>query len=314
MNLDQLKAFHQVAGTGSFTKASRALFLTQPAVSQQVQALESHLGITLFDRSGKKVMLTSEGEILLAHTGKLFRYYREIEELFGHLKDLKTGKITIGATAVMGTYFLPRMIGRYNKRYPGIDIDVRMGNSHKIIGMLLEGIVDIGFAGRIKINPRLTGIPNHRENLLVVAAPDNPLVNKKVVLPAELEKIPFIWREKGTQTRELVKRWFQKSVGRDYPKKSIELQNLEAAKRTVVEGYGITVIPEISVKRELHFGMLKPINLKGLDLFFDYYLFYLKGRAISRASGAFLGMLSDFKLLSGWRDLASFLATTSINK
>jgi len=314
MNLDQLKAFHQVAGTGSFTKASRALFLTQPAVSQQVQALESHFGITLFHRSAKKVLLTSEGEILLAHTGKLFRDYNEIEELFGHLKDLKTGKITIGATAVMGTYFLPRMIGRYNKRYPGIDIDVRMGNSHKIIGMLLEGIVDIGFAGRIKINPRLTGIPIHRENLLVVAAPDNPLVNKNVVLPSELEKMPFIWREKGTQTRELVKRWFEKAVGRNYPKKSIELQNLEAAKRMVVEGYGITVIPEISVKKEIHFGMLKPINLKGLDLSFEYYLFSLKGRSATRASGAFLEMLADFKMLSGSENLVGHLAAASIDK
>jgi DNA-binding transcriptional LysR family regulator len=163
MNIDQLRAFHQVAATGSFTKASRSLFLSQPAVSQQVQSLESHLGVTLFDRSGKKVILTSEGKILLKYTMNLFHYYNEIEGLFGRLQKLEIGKITIGATAVMGTYFLPGIIGRYNKRYPGIDIDVRMGNSHKIVSLLLEGEVDIGFAGMIKTNPRLVAFPIHRE-------------------------------------------------------------------------------------------------------------------------------------------------------
>ena len=314
MNIDQLRAFHQVALTGSFTKASRILYLTQPAVSQQVRALESHLGITLFDRSNKKVILTSEGEILLAHTEKLFQQYKEIEELFGQLHNLKMGKITIGATAVMGTYFLPGMIGRYNKRYPGIDIDVRMGNSHTIIGLLLEGRVDIGFAGRVNIDPRLECIPIHRENLLVVSAPDNPLVNKQEVFPADLGNTPFIWREKGTRTRELLKKWFQQSVGRDYPNKSIELQNLEAAKRTVIEGYGVTITPEISVKREIHLGLLKPIKLKGFDLSFDYYLFYLKARAVSKASEAFLEMLPDYKLLSGWEDLPKHLAWASAGR
>jgi DNA-binding transcriptional LysR family regulator len=314
MNLDQLKAFHQVAATGSFTKASRILFITQPAVSQQVQALESYFGITLFDRSGKKVMLTSEGEILLTYTANLFRHYNEIEELFGQMQKLKMGKITIGATAVMGTYFLPGMIGRYNKRYPGIDIDVRMGNSHKIMNSLLEGEGDIGFAGRIKVNPRLEAIPIHREKLLVVSAPDNPLANKKVVFPTELGKIPFIWREKGTITRELVKGWFEKSVGRKYPHKSIELQNLEAAKRTVLEGYGITVIPEISVRREIHLGLLKPVNLKGFDLFSDYYLFYLKGRTFSKASLAFFEMLAGYKRLSDWVGLSDHLEALSASK
>ncbi len=91
-----------MALTGSFTKASGELFLTQSAVSQQIQALESSLGIILFDRSGKRVRLTSEGKILLSYTDRLFNLYEEIETLFGHLKGLQKGKITIGANAEMG--------------------------------------------------------------------------------------------------------------------------------------------------------------------------------------------------------------------
>jgi DNA-binding transcriptional LysR family regulator len=298
MNFDHLKTFHKVALTGSFTKAAKEIFLTQPAVSQQIQALESSLGTTLFDRSGKKVRLTSEGEILLSYTHRLFDIYEEIELLLGQLRGLEKGKITLGATAVIGTYFLPVVIGRYNKKYPGIEIDLHMGNTNKVHNMLLEGRVDLGFAGRLKAHANLTGVCIHREKLLLVSAPYNPMTAKKSVTVDELDKTPFIWREKGTQTRALVKEWFEKTVGRNYPRKSIELQNLEAAKRTVVEGYGITVLPEIAVRREIHVGLLKRINLKGFDPSFDYYLFYLKGKIFSRATEAFLEMISGFQLLS----------------
>jgi len=95
MNFNQLKSFHKVAVTGSFTKAARELFLTQPAVSQHIQLLEHDLGITLFDRSGKKAQLTSEGDILLSYTKQLFGLFEEIETLFDHLQDLKKALIDV---------------------------------------------------------------------------------------------------------------------------------------------------------------------------------------------------------------------------
>jgi len=298
MKIDHLKSFHRVAVTGSFTHAARDLFLTQPAVSQQIQLLEHRLGTKLFDRLGKGVGLTSEGKVLFSYTARLFQIYDEIEMLFGQLRDLETGRITIGSTAVIGTYFLPQIIGGYNKKYPGIDIDMRMGNSYAVLNMLISGQVDLGFAGRLKIDPRLNSVLVHREKLLLVSSPDNPLTERATVSVDELGKIPFIWREKGTQTRALVKKWFEHKMGRNYPKKSIELQNLEAAKRTVVEGYGLTIIPEISVRRELHVGLLKRINLNGFDLSFDYYLFYKKEKIFSKAAEAFLEMMAGFRLLS----------------
>ena len=117
MNIDPLKAFPRVAHTGSFTKAAEELFLTQPAVSQQIEAQEGSFGITLFDRSNKKVRLSNEGEILLAYTNRLFNIFEEIEILFDQFEDLRKGKVTLGSTAVLGTYFLPRIIGRYSKQY-----------------------------------------------------------------------------------------------------------------------------------------------------------------------------------------------------
>jgi DNA-binding transcriptional LysR family regulator len=304
MKLDQLKSFHKVALTGSFTQAARDLFLTQPAVSQQIQLLEHAMGVRLFDRSGKKTRLTSEGEILLSHTIRLFQLYEEIEMLFGQLQSLEKGKITIGSTAVLGTYILPRIIGRYSKKYPGIEIDLRMGNSQKVQNWLLEGSVDLGFAGKLHSHSRLENIVVHREMLLMVCSGDNPLATKRSVRIDDLGHTPFIWREKGTQTRLLVKKWFEKNTHKQFPQRSIELQNLEAAKRTVIEGYGVTVTPEIAVRREIHVGLLRPIDLKNFNLFFEYYLIYLRSKIFSRAVEAFIDMLAGFKLLSHVQNLA----------
>lgn len=313
MKIDQLKAFHKVACTGSFTKAADDLFLTQPAVSQQIKSLEAAFGIRLFDRSNKQVRLSSEGEILLTYTERLFNLFAEIELLFDQIGDLRKGKISLGSTAVLGTYFLPRIIGRFSKRYPGIEIDLRMGNSQQVHNWLLEGLVDLGFAGKMKNHPRLNPIRIHREPLLMVCAKDNHLAQKKGIQVDELAATPFIWREKGTQTRSLVKEWFEKFSHEKFPYQSIELQNLEAAKRTVIEGYGITVTPEIAVRREIHLGLLKQLHLKDFSLWFDYYVLISKGKIFSKASQAFMEMLADFKLLSEAENLKKHLNELGLN-
>ena len=141
MNFDKFKTFHKIALTGSFTKAARKLHLTQSAVSQQVRSLEDTLGVALIDRSNKRVRLTSEGKILLSYTERYFDLYDEMISLFELQQTLKKGKITIGSTRVLGTYFLPRIIGTFNSQYPDIEIDLRLGNSHHILNLTLRAII-----------------------------------------------------------------------------------------------------------------------------------------------------------------------------
>jgi DNA-binding transcriptional LysR family regulator len=303
MDVDKLKAFHKVALTGSFTKAAGQLHLTQPAVSQKIQALENILGVTLFDRSGKAVNLTQEGEVLLSYTDRLFELFEEIGSLFSHMTELNTGRISIGATAVMGIYFMTRAIGRYNKKYPGIEIDLRMGNSLTVVNMIMDGEVDLGFTGWTVNHPSLHRVLVHRERLVIVSSPDNPLVQKENVHTKDLRTTPFIWREKGTQTRVLVKEWFEANIGRDYPKRSIELENIEAVKRAVTEGCGITIVPERAVRREIDSGLLKRIYLDDFDLLVDYHLSFLKKKAFSRATVAFLELLPELQMLNQADDL-----------
>ena len=298
MNIDQLKSFYRVAQTGSFTKAAGELHITQSAVSQQVQALEHSLGITLFDRSRKKIFLTTAGETLSSYARRLFDLYDEIETVFESQQKLKKGKFKIASTRVIGTYYLPEIIGLYNHRYPGIEIDLRLGNTHRILDIILEGEVDFGFAGKVRSHAGLHGIPVHTEKLLLVSSPHHPLAAKKWIAPAELIRTPFVWRERGTLTQKVVKRWFEKHLGRNSPGKSIALENVEAAKRMVEEGYGITAMPHSAVKREIDMGALKALAVDGFELFVDFYLFYFKGKIFSRAAMTFLKMLYDTRRLS----------------
>jgi DNA-binding transcriptional LysR family regulator len=297
MNIDQIKAFHKVASTGSFTRAARELLVTQPAVSQEIKALEVSLGIKLFDRSGKNVRMTAEGEVLLSYALRLFALHEEMESLFRQSRNLQHGQIKLGSTALMGTYFLPKIIGRFNRRYPGIEVDLQMGNSDQVMHLALEGLVDLGFSGMTTNHARLESILIHQEKLIMVASPRHPLSARKISLD-DISETPFIWREKGTQTRKLIEKWFLRQLHGHYPRKSIELQNMEAAKRMVEEGYGITVVPEAAVRREISAGWLKPLQVDELNVLNSYFLIFLKTRKPTSAAEAFRKMLSKTSLFS----------------
>jgi DNA-binding transcriptional LysR family regulator len=213
MNIDQLKAFHQVTQSGNFTSAAKKLFLTQPAVSQQIKSLETSLGVILFDRTEKKIRLTKEGEIILSYVESFFRLYNEIKTVASHLNSLEKGKISIGATTVIGTYFLPKIIGNFSKKYPGIEIDLRVGNSKLIHTLLKNGKVDFGFAGKLSGSVETESPIVHRENFFLITSPNNPILKTKNPSLADFLTDPFIFREKGTQTRVMVKTLFQKIIG-----------------------------------------------------------------------------------------------------
>ncbi len=307
MNIDQIKAFHKVAIAGSFTKAARELFLTQSAISQQIRALEDEIGGRLFDRAGKTVRLTGEGELFLTYAERLFDLHEEIETLFGSLRTLRKGKITVGATAVIGTYFMPTVISAYHRLYPGIEIDLRMGNSEQVLEMVLERKADLSISGMIKKQATLDGVFLHRERLIFVCSPQSPLAARTRVTLGELDRIPFIWREKGTQTLAIVKRWFQENATDDFSHQTLSLANMEAAKRIVEEGYGVTIIPTTAARREIATGILKHLDVEKFDLSVDYGLFYPKGRIFSRAAQVFLETLCTIGIFSHGENLRTLL-------
>jgi len=294
MNIDHLKSFFMVAKVGNFTKAARELFLTQPAVSQHIQALEHFYDTVLFDRTGKKIMLTRKGEMLFEQTEELLMKFKEVEAIFLGMNNMSRGRLDIAASAVAGTYLLPKVIGQFNAAYPDIELDLRAGNTHQATLMVLEGQADFGFAaGSATQYPEVESTMIYREKMVAVVSHGNPLALKKEVRIDDLRRTPFITREQGTQTRQFVHNWLAKSKGDKKSLKFIELENVETAKRIVEKGFGITVIPEIAIKRELKDKRLALVNLEGFNEEALFYLLTHRARKLSVAAKAFLKMQND---------------------
>lgn len=291
MNIDHLRSFHRVAMAGSFTKAARELFLTQPAVSMHVQALEADLGVALFDRTRRQIRLTGEGETLFAYTSKLFGLFDELREVFHGLSGLQAGRLALGATMAMGAYNLTGRIARFNKRYPRIEFDLQIANSRRVAEMVDSGEVELGFAPQSEGGAHLTQLFLHREKMVVVTAPDSPLAGKGLLTAQDLIAVPFVMREKGTRMRTRFSGWFSEKTGLPGPGHVVTLSNLEATKRLVASGYGAAALPAITVEQELAAGTLAALTVAGLDLCIDYYLLFNPGRRLSKAATAFLSLL-----------------------
>lgn len=295
MDIDHFKTFHQVVISGSFTKAAQALFLSQPAISMQIQALESYLKVSLFDRSRRQISLTKEGEVLFEYTQRIFHLFDEVQSVFQDISKLQVGRLTIGATGVMGTYYLTRFIQRFHERFPGIELEILTGNSHHIAELVASGEVEIGFAGRSVIRSPLQQVFLHRENYKVVVGKHSPLATcaGRDMSPDELLQSPFIMREKGTRIRAKINSWFKRHSANTAPQNCVTLSNLEATKRLIGSGYGVTVIPHLAISDELNSGELVELHVKGFNLAVDYYLVYQGEHSLSRAALGFISLLYD---------------------
>lgn len=307
MNISQLRTFQKVALTGSFTRAARELFLSQPAVSQQIKALEHMYGVTLFNRQGKTIQLTHQGDILLTKVTNLLTEMRDIEKIFEEMSDLDIGKIDIASTAVFSTYFLPKTMGVFNNMYPGIELELHTGNSHTVITKLLDGSTDFGFGGVVKSEPDIQFLLIHQEPYVFVVGSEHPLALRTQISVDDLKAFPFIWREHGTLTRRKMEEMLGGTQSRLIFKNVIEVQNVETAKRLVEGGYGVTIIPKIAIQREREAGWLREVQLEGLDLKASYYLLNSRKRPLSRHAEAFLRLLPETVKLSGITDLIGVL-------
>jgi DNA-binding transcriptional LysR family regulator len=273
MNIKLLRAFHHVVMEKSFTNAAKKLFLTQPAISAQIQVLENDLGVKLLrrDKKTKEILLTDEGELLLRYVEKLFVILDEMTATFKDLKMEKDNTVNIGTTTVYGAYFFPEILRSYVQKYPKVRMNNFIGNSHEILQQLLKSEIELAvIRGRIEGFEEFDQELIHTEKLIMIAAPDHELVSRKNVKIKDISKYPFIHREKGSHTREQVDKWLVTN-GIDVSS-TIELGNIESTKKSVAEGVGISIAPRIALERELNEGTLVEINVDGFAMEAQYYL------------------------------------------
>ena len=295
MNLEHLKTFHVVASLGSFTEAAKALYMTQPAVSQQIQGIEHALRNPLFDRSKRQIRLTAKGKILFSYTQKLFGIFREIENVFSDLNHLLTGELTIAASAVMGNYFLSSFIGEFYKKYPLISIRLEMGDSAYVTHLVEEGLADVALSRHVKNLKHCKQKLLIKEPYVCVGGPTSPLAAMKRSLSAkEFAENYLVMRQKGSRMRSKLEEWF-KCVGvyEFLSMPVIEVNSLESSKQLIARGFGAAAFPSIAVRQELKRESLIMLSVENFSVTADYFLGYNDKRELSPAAFEFISLLTE---------------------
>lgn len=295
MNLEHLKTFHVVASLGSFTEAAKALYMTQPAVSQQIQGIEHALRNPLFDRSKRQIRLTAKGKILFSYTQKLFGIFREIENVFSDLNHLLTGELTIAASAVMGNYFLSSFIAEFYKKYPLISIRLEMGDSAYVTHLVEEGLADVALSRHVRNLKHCKQKLLIQEPYICVCGPSSPLAALKRPLSAkEFAENYLVMRQKGSRMRSKLEEWF-KSVGvyEFLSTPVIEVNSLESSKQLIARGFGAAAFPSIAVRQELKRESLIMLSVENFSVTADYFLGYNDKRELSPAAFGFISLLTE---------------------
>jgi len=289
MLLEHLHFFHTVAEKGGFTRAAEALHVTQPAVSSQIIKLEEDLGQKLFERQRKRVQLTRAGEILFAHSRNIFQQLREVEGILEDLKSLETGKLSLGTIDVISIYVLPQIFHQYHQRYPKVEISIVVDNSTSISTGVLQGLLDLGFVTLPVDNKNLVSIPIYNDIMRVIAPRGHPLASQKEVSLADLTKTTLIIYKKGSVTRKIIESIFEQEGLKLEP--DMEIDRPEAMKKLVEAGLGVSIIPEMTIKRELEEGTLHVLHMGKVKFQRRLGLIYRKGQFFSPSVMAFLEIL-----------------------
>ncbi|MBL0211642.1 MAG: LysR family transcriptional regulator [Holophagaceae bacterium] len=279
-----LNVFLVVAEEKSFTRAAEKLGRTQPAITQAIQRLETELGETLIDRSGRELALTDAGRVVFEVARRQENLQRELLTQLGELRNKAAGRLVIGANESMILYLLPHLI-RYRQAYPKVKLVVQRSRSSEVPDLLLAGDVDFGVVSYLAGDERLDSQVLYVDHLSFVVAPGHRLARHKLLTIKDLETETFVAHNVASPYRDAVMKAFQQQ--RTHLNMDIEMPTVESIRRMVQSGLGVAFLPRVCVDQDLRTGILKEIPVRELQLERKIYLLSVGKRPLSHAAGAF---------------------------
>ncbi|SDK75681.1 LysR family transcriptional regulator [Natronincola ferrireducens] len=295
MNLQYLKAFYVTVKVNSISKAAKVLHLTQPGLSMQIQSLEKDLQVSLLNRSNKGVELTEAGKIVFDYANTILSLQENIERDLLNLNSDKK-QLLIGSCKAVGEYALPCSIYIYKQDNKDVNIHLEISNTKDVIENLLDRTINLGIVHGCYncMNTNQLTIEKITNNSLLLVT-SLPLMKNTITLK-ELDHIPLIFREGGSGTRQCILDTLEThGISVDDLNIIYELNSMEAIKSSVIAGKGISFIPELSIKRELKDGILKKIDVEGLEVISDFYVVYRKDHVLSPHEMEFIKFIKSSK-------------------
>lgn len=291
MTLDQLRIFAEVARHQHVTKAAKAMNMTQSAVSAAVTALEQRHGITLFDRIGRSIVLNQTGAIFLEHALQVLAEAKAAESALSDLAGLLRGELSIMASQTIGAYWLPSRLASFHVLYPGLDLDVRIGNTEAVADAVEAGRVELGVVEGAVDRPALASRTIATDEMIIVVSPTHPWVGRRNLGKADFVEAEWVLREPGSGTRLAFEAMIAKERLRLCTLNvAIVLPGNEAVLGAVEAGMGATLTSRSAAQTQLASGLLVEASYPPLPR--PFFLLRHKERYRSKAANAFEAQLS----------------------
>ena len=297
MNLKQLEAFVQVAEGGSFSKAAKELFLTQPTISSHISSLERELNARLFVRNTKEVSLSEDGIKLYKYAKQMLDLQREIEVTFGMDEEGESHAVTIAASTIPAQYLLPEVLTRFSERYPQEQIRIQETDSSKVVMQIVDHRVDIGFTGTVLEKKHCKYIPFYKDELVIIT-PNTPKYQELAQGNKEdiswIKKEHVIMREEGSGTRKEAELQL-KGAGVKFAGLDIiaSIENQETIKKSVRQGMGISVLSKLATADEVANGEILAFPIPNSDEGRDINLVYNKNYQMTRSAERFIKVVKE---------------------
>ncbi|MGR9044517.1 MAG: LysR family transcriptional regulator [Gammaproteobacteria bacterium] len=276
----QLEIFLLVAKHLSLTRASELLFLSQPAVSMQIKQLENLVGMSLFEKTGKKLYLTEAGKVMRDHARDILSSQRSFEETIAKLAGAESGYFTLAVpeTAIQFATFL---LAQFCRQHPGIGFHLEIHNRAGLLTCIKENTTDLTIMGQTPAEMELVTKVFMKNPLVIIASPEHPLSVKKRISLAELLPYQFVVRERGSGTRIAMQR-FCSEHGIQL-KTAMEMPNNEAIKQAVAAGFGLGIISLHTLQQELALKKIKILPVEKLPITRFWHIVHHKQKILSPA-------------------------------
>jgi DNA-binding transcriptional LysR family regulator len=275
----RLVVFRTVAEQRSFRKAAEELYLTQPAVSLQIKALEEDIGVQLFDRTGAQIALTEAGKILLGYSRRANALFAQAEHEIATLSGDHAGILALGASTTIAQYLLPRMLGEFSRVHPHVHLTMISGNTEQIVEAVKQRKIALGLIEGPARSRDIKSEPFLEDELVLIVSAAHEWVELESIQCSEIATAPLLMRERGSGSRKVVEMALQRQgVKLNSLRIVMELDSTEAIKSAVEAGLGVGFVSRWAIAKDLRLGShFKIVEVSGLRIKRDFCVAYASG-------------------------------------
>lgn len=289
MEIRQLEVMSHLVKTESFTLAAKAMGLSQPTASEHIKTLEKELGAKLFDRLGRRVQPTKAGLLLFEYAKKILQARDDARMAMEDYLGIISGHLDIGASTIPGGYLLPRLLGRFKVTHPDTSVTINILDSRKVIEGVLDGSIQLGFAGAEISNNQLLCKLFATDELVLAVPPDHPLARRKKIQAKALQGVKMIVREDGSGTRSVSEaRLGELGFEISSAQVAAVLGDSQAVRCALKGGVGVSIISRLAVEEDFESGALCPVEIQGFNCTRDFYSVFHKARSQTPLARSFL--------------------------